>query len=82
MIDAYAVKGSTNFFNEWKELGNKIICTGMPRKSGKRTYLDEFKIDNHKQKVILVIGSEGEGVSPHLMAMADETIMIRKLGSD
>jgi tRNA G18 (ribose-2'-O)-methylase SpoU len=31
---------------------------------------------------MLVIGSEGTGVSPHLMALSDETIMIKKLGSD
>lgn len=31
---------------------------------------------------MLVIGSEGVGVSPHLMNLSDEIIMIRKLGSD
>ena len=43
----------------------------MPRKEGKVTYLDELETGRSNRSVMLIVGSEATGVSPHLMALAD-----------
>lgn len=76
LIDIDAIKKEELFLEKWREDAGIIISTevsqGVPL-DVKRLHKE---INLHERKVILIMGSEGAGVSSHLYKHSDFSVTI------
>ncbi|MFC1842897.1 TrmH family RNA methyltransferase [Candidatus Dependentiae bacterium] len=73
-LDFYRYKTTSECFKDLKKSGYKIVATTPHKKS---VDLHELPID---QKMVLVFGTEGEGLSKEAMNLADEYVTIPMVG--
>lgn len=78
LIDTQLVDNSAAFMAEWKRSGGTVIATSVDES---RPHLAAHQMKatlkrDSIDKVLLILGSEGRGVSPHLVSAADFTIAI------
>lgn len=67
LVDVCEVKDIVGFMRDWKGMNepSRVLCTGAESKEG----LPLIKLDQYNKNgnELVLIGSEGAGVSPHLM---------------
>lgn len=84
LIDIHSVADPLGFIQKWKHQG-QVICTGTKQTNTKvpLVTLHGFRkeLTELKNKLVL-IGSEGSGVSPHLARESDLVLTISKRSPD
>ena len=72
----FRTKSPLQFIKNAKERGFKILGTALaPRQN---VQIDNGKqiTPNHSGKIILLLGNEGNGLSPEILALCDENLVI------
>ncbi len=70
-------------FQFWKKNEGVVISTSVTENSADYCPAHELRgvlQSDRRTKILLIIGSEGKGVSSHLAKLADYTTMVERIG--
>jgi tRNA G18 (ribose-2'-O)-methylase SpoU len=82
LVDVCEVRDAVGFMREWRKMEDgraRVLCTGMEAKEG----IPLIKLSEYKKSGsdLVLIGSEGAGVSPHLVKESTAILTIEKKSS-
>jgi tRNA G18 (ribose-2'-O)-methylase SpoU len=82
LMSIYSVSNSPAFMEKWKQKGGIVVSTGVDLNRPHTTAqeIKETIKKEDKKSLLLILGSEGKGVSPHLQALSDFTVAIERKG--